>query len=45
LGVVLRSHGDLPAARQEFTAAVSLNPGLSDAREQLAQMDQQQRGK
>jgi len=45
LGMVLKAQGDLRAARQEFAAALALDPSLSDAREQIAEIDRQQPAK
>lgn len=39
LGVVLRARGDRGAARREFSTALSLDPHLTAAREQIAEMD------
>jgi hypothetical protein len=41
LGVVLRAQGDLPGARNEFASALALDPSLSDAREQLNEIEKQ----
>jgi Flp pilus assembly protein TadD len=45
LGMVLKAQGDVRAARQEFAAALALDPSLSDAREQIAEIDRQQPAK
>jgi lipoprotein NlpI len=42
LGMVLKAQGDLRGARVEFESALALEPTLSDAREQLKEIDGQQ---
>jgi hypothetical protein len=45
LGMILKSQGDVIAARQEFAAALALDPNLADASEQIAEIDRQPSGK
>jgi len=42
LGMVLKAHGELGAAREEFARALALDPTLSDARQQLLEIEGKQ---
>jgi hypothetical protein len=39
LGMVLKIQGDLPAAREQFAAALAVNPSLQEARKQIEEID------
>ncbi|MGA3323805.1 MAG: tetratricopeptide repeat protein [Terriglobia bacterium] len=42
LGMLLKAQGNLRGARAEFASALALEPSLSEAREQLMEIDKQQ---
>ena len=45
LGVVLKLHGDLPGALEQFHAELEMNPGQSAARQQVAEIEPSLEGK